>query len=86
MANRKFISIDYDTPEQAAAMAAQINANDARESVRAYSNGRTLEVAPCNDSVADLINLFSMISKGINSVVKRLLGTNKASPKTTAAA
>lgn len=78
MAYDKFVTINYETPEQAAAMAAKLNANDAGESVRAFANGRTLEVVPRNESITDLFMLFSKIGKAVASLFKRTPTVGKA--------
>lgn len=70
MAYGKIAAINYETPEQAATMAAQINATEQENSIRAYNNGRTLEIIPSNPLVADLL-AFSQISQKVLSGLRR---------------
>lgn len=59
MANGKFFTLQYETAEDAAAMAARINTSGFGGPVRAISNGTKLEVATCNLAVADLSDVFA---------------------------
>lgn len=70
MAYGKIAAINYETPEQAATMAAQINATEQENSIRAYNNGRTLEIIPSNPLVADLLAFFANIAKSIVGIAK----------------
>lgn len=71
MAYGKIVSINYDTPEQAATVAARINATEQRGTVRAYSNGRTLEITPSNPLLSDLLAVFSRIARKIAELFSR---------------
>ncbi len=54
----KLVSIEYTTTEEAAAVAAQLNAACRGGSVRVRTEGRTLEVLSANASVADVFGMF----------------------------
>lgn len=82
MSYSKLASVNYDTPEQAEAMAAQINANSEESAVRAVCNGCKMEVIPANPSVSALMGVFSKTATGLAS----LFGKSTASSKSTASA
>ena len=61
----KFVSIEYATTEEAAEVAARLNATGRGDSVRVRTEGRIVEVVPANALLGDLFNLFSHVSAGI---------------------
>ncbi|OEY66001.1 hypothetical protein [Marinobacter sp. X15-166B] len=61
----RLFSIDYETPEKAASMAARINASDSTGQIIAYNNGRTLKLVPASALLTDLIAWFSRAASGI---------------------
>ncbi len=61
----KFVSIEYDSTEQALTVAAKLNAVQSGGAVRVLTKGRTLEVVPANVFLADIFTLFSKIRAGI---------------------
>lgn len=74
----KFVTIEYETPELAATMAARINANDPGGNIRAISKGRTLEVVPANVAVADIFTFFSRIGESVASLFRKSDTAGKA--------
>jgi hypothetical protein len=82
MPYKSFVRIDYDSPEQAATMAARLNGIEPGNAVRARSNGRTVEIAPCNPSVAAIFSSFSRMAGGIS----RFFDKTPASGNATASA
>lgn len=67
----KFVSIEYATKEEAAAVAAQLNATGSGGSVRARTEGRKLEVVSATASVADIYSLLVKVGSKIVEFFKR---------------
>lgn len=61
----RIASIQYQTPEQAATMAAQINSSEQGNTIRAFSNGRVVEILPSNPALVDLFAFFFKVSKNV---------------------
>jgi len=77
MAYGKIVTINYETSEQAASMAAKINAAEQSGEVRAFSNGQTLEIVPSNPVFADLFTFFSKINAAVSALFKKFEGNSK---------
>jgi hypothetical protein len=69
--SHKLVSIEYATIEEAAEVAAQLNAIGRRGAVRVRSEGRTLEVYSANASIKDLFGLCVKVRAGIVDFFKR---------------
>lgn len=69
--SHKLVSIEYATTEEAAAVAAQLNAYGRRGAVRVHSEGGTLEVYSANASIKDLFSLCVKVSTGIADLFRR---------------
>jgi len=65
MASNKLFIIEYDTPEQAAALVARINTNRFGGPVRAFRKGQTVEVASCNSALGSLFTFFSRVGESV---------------------
>lgn len=81
MGNEKLVTISYKSADEAAAMAAKINAADQDGEVRVVSNGNALEIATANPLATDLLALFSWISRSIGQLFKSSEDTNSACTK-----
>jgi len=80
MANEKIVTIEYQSADEAAAMAAKINASDHNGEMRVTSNGYSLEIAPANPLVSDLLNFFSWAGRNITNLFRKSRETiNKGS-------
>jgi hypothetical protein len=79
MANEKIVTISYNSADEAAAMAAKINAADQHSEVRVVSNGNALEVATANPLAADLLALFSWVSRSIAQLFRSSEDTSSSS-------
>lgn len=73
--SHKLVSIEYETTEEASAVAAQLNAYGHRGAVRVRSEARTLEVYSANASIKDLFSLCVKVSTGIVDFFRHLLET-----------
>ena len=63
--SHKLVSIEYATTEEAAAVAAQLNAYGRRGAVWVRSEGGILDVYSANASIKDLFSLCAKASTGI---------------------
>ncbi|EDM47954.1 hypothetical protein [Marinobacter algicola] len=81
MGNEKIVTISYKSADEAAAMAAKINAADRDGEVRVVSNGNALEVATANPLAADLLALFSWVSRSIAQLFRSSDDTSNGSSK-----
>ena len=76
----KFVSIEYATTEEAAAVAARLNATGRGDSVRVRTEGRIVEVVPANALLGDLFSLFSQVSAGIAGFFRHSPDTRNTAP------
>ncbi|MEX0603530.1 MAG: hypothetical protein WD623_07695 [Marinobacter sp.] len=71
MANDKIVTINYQSADEAAAMAAKINASDQDGEVRVVNHGNSLVIAPANPMVADLLAFFSWAGRNIAELFRK---------------
>lgn len=81
MGNEKIVTISYKSADEAAAMAAKINAANQNGEVSVVSNGNALEVATANPLAADLVALFSWVSQSIGKLFTSSEDSNSACSK-----
>jgi hypothetical protein len=69
--SHKLVSIEYGTIEEAAEVAAQLNAYGSKGAVRVHSEDRTLEIYSANASIKDLFGLCAKVRAGVVDFFKR---------------
>lgn len=69
--SHKLVSIEYATTEEAAAVAAKLNAYGLIGAVRVHSERGTLEIYSANASIKDLFSLCVKVSTGVVNFFKR---------------
>jgi hypothetical protein len=67
----KFVSIEYATTEEAAAVAAQLNATGRGGSVRVRTEGRILQVLSADASIADVYSILVKVGTRIVDLFRR---------------